>query len=117
LLSTSRTDYFGQIADQTHYREPNSVFVEELTQPVYAKVFPNPAGDLAYLQIDLKETQDVVVQVMNAQGAMVDRVDAGNLLPGRNTFRLNTGSWGSGMYWINISNSGQTVMLPLVVVE
>lgn len=65
-------------------------------------VFPNPMTDAATVGIQLSESKNVNIQVVNTLGQTVINNSLGRLDSGEQTFDLNTSSLKPGLYFLNV---------------
>ncbi len=79
-------------------------------------IYPNPANDNAYININLAENSNVSIEIYNAVGQLVKTIDSTNLLSGENYISLETSALTAGMYIVkaNIGNSVITKNLSIV---
>ncbi len=72
------------------------------------ELYPNPAKEQLYLNINLVETANTVVSIKNMLGVEVLRQDLGN----SNTFNsnINTASLNSDMYLIQVISDGKAIV-------
>ena len=71
----------------------------------YIAVYPNPANEVAGVEIDLIDRSDVTLNVVNAMGQTV-LVEVTALDAGVQKFNLNTAGLSAGLYFINVNVNG-----------
>ncbi len=77
------------------------VSVNEMERTLEIKVFPNPAKDFVFIEIqDFQKLNDASISVFDISGKVVfkDRINAGNL-------KIDTGNWPEGLFFYRISDS------------
>jgi hypothetical protein len=90
----------------------NPIRVSENTVEVY----PNPASDIAYLNVNLTNDTKATVKVMNYSGQVVyEYSNEFNLYSGTNSIILNTTDFAAGLYIVNITTSENTYIKNLII--
>lgn len=80
------------------------------------EVYPNPASDISYLNVNLTRDTKAVVRVMNATGQVVyEYSNEFNLYEGSNSIVLNTSSYANGLYIVQITTSENTYNRNLII--
>lgn len=81
-----------------------------------ASVYPNPANEEVSIDLDLTQSSDVTVRVINSLGAVVymssERMDMGS-----NLHRIDLNALESGIYHVNITVNNHTVSERLSVIR
>ncbi len=80
------------------------------------KVFPNPATDIATIELQLEETNNVSVSLINAVGQQVSTVNYGKQT-GYNQYKLDVSNVSAGVYFININIDEEVVTKRITIVE
>lgn len=70
-------------------------------------IYPNPMTSLATLQINLDESADVTINVVDITGKTVQKIAAGNLAAGTNQVTINRGDLTSGLYFLSVKAGNQ----------
>ncbi len=72
------------------------------------EVYPNPANDIVYLNVELVETTKSSVKILNTNGQVVYQyAKQFNILDGKNTILLNTSELSNGYYIIELSTGNK----------
>ncbi len=79
---------------------------DDKTQVQLVKVYPNPANVQTTLSFDLKQTSDVVINVYNIQGKLIETKSIANAQEGNVTTTLNVSNYVKGTYLVNIQAQG-----------
>ena len=79
-------------------------------------VFPNPANEVANLSLNLTETSNVAVQVVNAAGQVVYTNNLGQV-SGTNQIEIATADLESGLYFVNVTVNGDVKTERLSVIK
>lgn len=66
-------------------------------------VYPNPGADYSNLVVDLKSTQPVSVNLVNAMGQVVKSFDFGTNNAGSNKFRMDLSDVATGLYVVQMN--------------
>lgn len=72
------------------------------------RVYPNPAGETLYLQIDKPKANQIKIEVYNVLGEQVLRPVIQKVSPGTNTFELNINNLSPGTYFYSITIDTET---------
>ncbi|OFY66279.1 MAG: hypothetical protein A2Y71_13705 [Bacteroidetes bacterium RBG_13_42_15] len=76
---------------------------EPVDDPFSLRVYPNPAGDFLNLEVDVRETEDVIVEFYNSEGRLIfnDRAVSGSLY-----YRsIDVSPYPGGICYIRLFNS------------
>ena len=92
-----------------------SVSLDEVTTAVSGiNVFPNPANNSANVSIELSNDAAVAINVTDLSGKVVYTTDLGTV-NGTQDVQVNTSSFTSGVYMVNVSVDGAVSTQKLVV--
>lgn len=101
---------------QAAYAVPGQVGMnEEKLAFGTAKIYPNPASDLATIAFQSTENQDVALEVINALGQVVSTESIEDVEIGRITHKINTSGFESGMYTVRISSDNGVISERMVI--
>ena len=78
--------------------------------------YPNPANDFVNLTIELEESADVTIEVVNMLGAVVSTIGSQNLAGGTNYNTLDLSDLTDGVYFIK-TTVNQTVEMTKIIVQ
>jgi len=81
------------------------------------EVFPNPANDLAFVKVEMKETAVVKVEVRNVLSQLVQVVNDGELSTGSHMLTISTSELSEGLYYVNIYSDEAETTKKFVVVK
>lgn len=102
------TDSNGDIVQSTAGMNKAMVGVEEQAQELDYRLFPNPAGNSATLQLKSEASGPVQVYVYNTLGKVMDMPFNGQLNEGVvQTLELNTAHYPNGMYVVSMVTDGE----------
>jgi PKD repeat protein len=79
----------------------------------YVKVYPNPNNGQFALNIQLPTTNNINIIITNTLGQVVKQISEMN--SSGNTYQLDLGSFGSGLYLIKVSTDNQSAVFPVSV--
>ncbi len=68
------------------------------------KISPNPVNESAVLTCTLDQASNVKIELLNADGKLVQTVFAGKLNSGENKMNLNVSNYHSGIYYVTLSS-------------
>ena len=66
-------------------------------------IFPNPASDEVQVEMNIKATSNLKMEVMNLFGEIVSTLDESNSVSGLLKKQISTANYSSGIYFIRIS--------------
>jgi len=73
------------------------------------KLFPNPASAQVTLSIDLTQTSDINIEVVNSTGQVLDNINGVDVL--NTNYVLDVASWSTGVYFVKVkTNEGAGVI-------
>ncbi len=67
------------------------------------KIYPNPASDNATIMFELKQAENVKVNVTNMLGETVFTADNGNMTAGKHSMNLDASKYAAGMYFVSFT--------------
>lgn len=107
----------GEFVNAESTRIPNVlVGSNEPKDIVEVKMFPNPVVDEATIELNLLETSNVQVRIMDATGrVVVDRFYPG--VSGQQQLPFRVGKLASGSYMLTVTAKGQRVTKPFVIMR
>ena len=119
-VGTSNMDIIVWLQDNTTGEVLQAAYAEYTTSSVnemdnfarYIAVYPNPANDIAGVEIDLMDRADVAINVVNAMGQTVF-TDAQTLDAGTQKINLETSALSAGLYFVNVNVNGVSKTLRL----
>lgn len=102
------------VVDADDYVAQSTTAVQGVTGLQSAVFAPNPTATSSRLQFELVASTGLTVNLMNAQGALVQKVFNGQLTVGVHHFDVEMVNLPAGAYWLRIQNAaGQTTSMPV----
>ncbi|TNE56701.1 MAG: T9SS type A sorting domain-containing protein [Bacteroidetes bacterium] len=90
----------------------NTTPIREPKGPVRAAVlYPNPVQEQLNLALLLDKNSDIQITIYDITGRRMDNIWSGDLPAGEQQFQVNTGDWGSGIYFVQISDASGTSLV------
>ena len=80
-------------------------------------VYPNPASDNAYINVNLAEDSNVSIEIYNTVGQLVKTIDSTNMLSGENYVSVETSALKAGMYIVKANIGGSVITKNLSIVK
>tara|TARA_B100000809_G_C14976708_1_gene472987 strand:- start:122 stop:970 length:849 start_codon:yes stop_codon:yes gene_type:complete len=71
--------------------------------------FPNPFNPITSVNFELSKTAKVIIRVMDQKGRLVYKRYLGRMHIGNHKFNLNAKNWVSGIYFVQLEVSGNTL--------
>lgn len=80
------------------------------------EIYPNPAQDIAYLNLNMKENSSVNVRILNLSGQIVyEFANPINIYSGENNILINTQNFTNGVYIVTVSTNQETLNSRLII--
>jgi hypothetical protein len=79
--------------------------------------YPNPANLETEIGFSLLESGFYIIELYNGKGQKLEVIDQGESIPGYHTTKLNTGKYGSGIYYYVLKTKSQTRIRKLQIVH
>ena len=83
----------------------------------FFKVFPNPANDEITLLIDLRNNDNLELQIIQTNGKLIRSVDLGSTISGINQFKLNVSDLSKGYYLLLVKGNNTLQTSSLLIME
>ena len=81
-------------------------------------LYPNPSSNTTVqIEIDVKKTEQVLIEAFNMNGALMQTVFSGQLNAGQQRFSLENLNWAKGIYQIKLTSEGSRSVVKKVVVN
>ncbi len=86
------------------------------TPPTFSKVrnikiYPNPASDYLYVDVDFAKAEDFYAEFIDVKGNIVKKFQLENSVVGLRTIKMNIESLSKGIYILNIKNNSKTIKI------
>ena len=105
----------GEILNAEQTDIPNLfTATKDIDQLVSVKMFPNPVVDEATIKLNLKETSDLQIRIVDAYGKVAIERNYSNV-SGEQQLPFRVGNLASGAYMMSVTSKGQTVTKPFVI--
>jgi len=91
--------------------------INESIQSVGIKVYPNPASDYVYLEIDKTKKQAAILNVYSINGNKVISQKPIQINSGSNAFVIETKSWQAGTYIFRIEGEDGLMVNQFLIIE
>ncbi|MFT6815621.1 MAG: hypothetical protein ACJAZ3_001531 [Sphingobacteriales bacterium] len=69
---------------------------------IHSEVFPNPANDLFYVTYFATEVTSPILKLVNINGQVVRNIELGEVMPGKQSFSVNSSDLAPGIYTYQI---------------
>lgn len=93
----------------------NTGISETLKKDMAFNVYPNPMSEVAYAQFELKQSEDVTVEVMDLIGRSVKTVQQGTMPAGIHSLPISKANLTPGIYLVNVTTAKGSFSHKLVV--
>jgi hypothetical protein len=110
------TDFGGSANGNYHFTKQKIVTTGGAPELNISSVgtYPNPASDILNIVFDQKNADEVRIELYNISGVSISSQSIyGN--GGLNTLRLDVGNYASGLYMVNVSSQGGSVLSKVLV--
>ncbi|MGD2003742.1 MAG: T9SS type A sorting domain-containing protein [Flavobacteriales bacterium] len=121
-VGTNNMDIIVWLQDMTNGEVLQAAYAEYTTSSIdemdnlakYISIYPNPANEVAGVEIELMDRSEVTINMVNAMGQTV-LVEAATLDAGVQKLNLNTAELSAGLYFVNVNVNGVSKTLRLNV--
>lgn len=118
---TEAEDFYYEISVDTlskHILDWGYTKVSDLPQAIRtSEVYPNPVDDLLIVDFELSQTNATMVELVNAAGISVRRIDAGLLNEGEHSIGVNVANLPAGVYVTRVRSGRSLFTNKFVKVE
>lgn len=80
-------------------------------------IYPNPANDNTYININLSENENVSIEIYNTVGQLIKTIDSTNMMAGSNYIAVETAGFNAGMYIVKANIGGKIITKNLSIVR
>ena len=117
--TTSDADAESDLNPMMHYYVDGIDFnfnigIEDMEAGVAVNAFPNPATDMATIEVSLKGNSNVAISIVNALGQEVYTI-AQDCKSGLNSFEINVEALDAGVYFYTVSSNDFSLTERLIV--
>ncbi len=81
---------------------------------IISNIYPNPASDVLFIDMDLTSSEDVQVSIVNSLGQNVKVKDLGTL-SGKQKVSMDVSSLSSGIYYVNITVNNKKYSKSIII--
>ncbi len=78
-------------------------------------IYPNPVKDIATLDINLAQSSNATIQVMDLMGRNVIELGTKSLRAGQTTMEINTSNLSNGMYFVKVCTDNGVVTKKITI--
>ena len=106
--------------DTTCYTAPSNVGVNNVINSgskSILKVYPNPAGSLVNVAVEVSQTGTLQIMILDRTGRVVKEVYNGGALPGTLSYQISTDDMPNGMYVVSVLVNGRHSIAKLNVIK
>ena len=89
--------------------------LDNLKQEMAFNVYPNPTEGNAFAQFELKQTQNIEINICDVTGKKINTIQQGEMPAGMHSLTINRGELKPGIYLINVTTQNGTFAHKLVV--
>jgi PKD repeat protein len=89
--------------------------ISELTLAGKASIHPNPANEQAQLELEVKRSGYLQIDVIDITGKSVQSVYTGSVQPGTSKFGIQTAAMSAGVYFVRISDGVSSQVKKLAI--
>jgi hypothetical protein len=106
---------------------PNNLYIDDVNMEAVlsvgnietdfygARIFPNPAGDVASLSYFNSVGTSMEISLSDMNGRLIEKWNAANQSPGKQTRNINTAQLPKGVYFVRLTSTSNSATLKLVV--
>ncbi len=101
------------IADDIEFEIASTVAIADVIEEDGVAIFPNPVGEVAYIQIESNALIDAQFSILNVNGQLLHQ-ETQSINRGVQTLRLDATRLTSGLYFLTISNGKEVITKKMV---
>ena len=109
--TTYVTDHVNEVCDSTEWVGINTVDNGEN----YMKIYPNPAVDMANVELGVINSGNAVIKIYDISGKLVHSESLGYLNTGMHSYTLDCQKFNHGIYLVNINIGKESATSKLIV--
>ena len=94
-----------------------AIGIEEKANVHPVRIYPNPVYDIMNIEFTLDERSTIEISVIDQQGKIVKTLLQDTAPGGRNSFSFNKGALSSGIYFLKVSSSNNTIRYEKFIVH
>lgn len=100
-----------------HTNAVTSIHTDMDFAEISMSIYPNPANDNAYINLNLTDDSNVSINIYNSVGQIVKTISNINLQSGENYVMIETSSLNAGMYIVKANIGNETICRNLSVIR
>ena len=125
---------WSYVKDDSQNSGSDCAWIDNIKLPVHAKsvvsihtnivfaentmdIYPNPASDNVYININLAKDSNVSIEIYNVVGQLVKTIDSTNLQSGENYFAVESSTFKAGMYIVKANIGGSVITKNLSIIK
>jgi hypothetical protein len=89
--------------------------LDNLKQEMAFNVYPNPMEGTAYAQFEIKQSQNIEINICDVTGKKINTLQQGEMQAGMHSIAINRSDLKAGIYLINVATQNGTFTHKLVV--
>lgn len=94
---------------------PGDCFIPQQSKQQSGKIFPNPTVDFSEIHFELTETQNIIIDLINRDGALVKRLYKAKAKKGENRLTFSTQQLSEGLYFVRIYSDTSIILTKKIV--
>lgn len=91
--------------------------INGLSLSSFAKLYPNPTGNMATVAMNLAKQERIVISVLDVKGKEVMPAIDNSYKAGKQEVNINTSALANGVYYVQISSDKETSRIKMVVMH
>ncbi|MBX7094122.1 MAG: PKD domain-containing protein [Flavobacteriales bacterium] len=94
-----------------------SVSVEEINKNTFGNVvlFPNPANQMATIEVEMNIDADLILEVIDLTGKVVFAESRNNIYSGKQIININTAEMSNGIYLVSLRSGETRQMVKMII--
>lgn len=107
----------GSCNDTVSFIVSITVGIQELANINEARLYPNPANEVAILDLELSASSTVQAYIYDITGKLVNEVYKGELPAGKTTLTIDASNLEAGSYYTTVVTNGSRKTMKLIIVK
>ncbi|MFN8300426.1 MAG: DUF4397 domain-containing protein [Chitinophagales bacterium] len=87
---------------------PEYTAVNDLANEIGMRIYPNPSNGKLFLNFELKGTEKMGIDIIDLNGKVVQNIVNETLAAGKQTIAADLNSLSNGLYFVRVTNAGET---------
>ena len=93
----------------------NETAIEDITALNGVSLYPNPANSSFTFDINMNQTADIAISVVDMYGKVIADITNTSLVAGSHSFEVSTANMANGIYFVKMTEGGNNAAVKFTV--